>query len=168
MEGKKARYSKAGPYIIGKTLESGGFGVVKKGEHETTKDIVAIKFLESDVSKSEIQNEVLVLKKLNHPYLINLKDSSEKMAYVKKDGRILQKVAIVMEIAEKGTLFEYLKVSSTYFGRGFTEDFARTYFVQLIEAVEYCHKQGIAHRDLKPDNLLLDNGCNLKNFFDSQ
>lgn len=67
-----------------------------------------------------------------------------------------------MELAEKGTLFEYLKVSSVYFSRGFTEDFARTYFQQLIGAVEYCHNQGVAHRDLKPDNLLLDSSYNLK------
>lgn len=67
-----------------------------------------------------------------------------------------------MELAERGSLFEYLKVSALFLGRGFREVVARTYFRQLIGVVEYCHKKGIAHRDLKPDNILLDSEFNIK------
>ncbi|WVZ17337.1 hypothetical protein V8G54_010319 [Vigna mungo] len=42
------------------------------------------------------------------------------------------------------------------------EDEARSYFHQLINAVDYCHSRGVYHRDLKPENLLLDSNGVLK------
>ena len=135
---------------------------MKKAVHEKDKKQVAIKLLNPTVSKDDIQLEVLAMKRLNHQNLINIIEYHEKLLYIKKDGRIFERTAIVMELAEKGSLFEFLKVSAINFGRGFREAIARTYFKQLIEALEYCHKQGIAHRDIKPDNILLDAGYNLK------
>lgn len=41
-----------------------------------------------------------------------------------------------------------------------TEDNARVYFQQMIQALEYCHKQNIIHRDLKPENILIDKNSN--------
>lgn len=124
--------------------------------------MVAVKFIKPEINKADIQSEVLILKRLNHPNLANIVDYHEKMLYTKKDGRILEKTAIVMELAEKGSLFEFLKTSSDHFGRGFREHIARTHFLQLIDALEYCHKQKIAHRDIKPDNVLLDANYNLR------
>jgi serine/threonine protein kinase len=42
------------------------------------------------------------------------------------------------------------------------ESDARKLFQQLIDAVDYCHNRGVYHRDLKPQNLLLDSKGNLK------
>ncbi len=36
------------------------------------------------------------------------------------------------------------------------------YFIQILDAVEYCHKNGVCHRDLKPENILVDEHNNLK------
>ena len=36
------------------------------------------------------------------------------------------------------------------------------YFIQILDAVEYCHKIGVCHRDLKPENILVDENNNLK------
>ena len=44
----------------------------------------------------------------------------------------------------------------------FSEQLARHYFKQLIYGLDHCHKNGITHRDIKPDNLLLDKNFNLK------
>jgi 5'-AMP-activated protein kinase, catalytic alpha subunit len=36
------------------------------------------------------------------------------------------------------------------------------YFIQILDAVEYCHKNGVCHRDLKPENILVDEHNNVK------
>lgn len=67
------------------------------------------------------------------------------------------KIFIVLDLVIGGELFD--KIVSV--GK-LTEVQARFYFRQLVEGVEYCHKQGVCHRDLKPENLLLDEHGNLK------
>ncbi|XVF22300.1 hypothetical protein REPUB_Repub12eG0161100 [Reevesia pubescens] len=61
------------------------------------------------------------------------------------------KIYIVIEFVDAGELFD--KIAKC--GR-LKEEEARSYFHQLINAVDYCHSRGVYHRDLKPENLLLD------------
>jgi hypothetical protein len=56
-----------------------------------------------------------------------------------------------------GELFPYVSVT----GR-LEEALARTYFQQLIGVLDHCHKLGIAHRDLKLENVMLDGSFKLK------
>lgn len=63
------------------------------------------------------------MKKLNHPNLVNLIDCKEAVDYKKKNGQSYKVMAIIMECAGGGELFEF--VSST--GR-FKEEVARSYF----------------------------------------
>ena len=62
-------------------------------------------------------------------------------------------LAIVMEYASGGELFDRVLEN----GR-MREDEARYFFQQLISGVAYCHAKGVAHRDLKLENALIDNG----------
>ncbi|KAJ8013435.1 hypothetical protein DPEC_G00053230 [Dallia pectoralis] len=64
---------------------------------------------------------------------------------------------IVTEYAGNGEMFDYL----TSNGR-LSEDEARNKFWQVLQAVDYCHRHHIVHRDLKTENLLLDNNMNIK------
>lgn len=45
---------------------------------------------------------------------------------------------------------------------GFTEKMARFYFRQIIQALHYLHKEGIAHRDVKTENIIIDKDYNIK------
>ena len=58
---------------------------------------------------------------------------------------------VVTELAENGELFEYLTASEA-----FPPEICRTLFCQLMGGVCYVHSKGIAHRDLKLENVFLD------------
>eukprot|EP00771_Trimastix_marina_P004001 gnl/Trimastix_PCT/728.p1 GENE.gnl/Trimastix_PCT/728~~gnl/Trimastix_PCT/728.p1 ORF type:complete len:454 (-),score=116.79 gnl/Trimastix_PCT/728:317-1588(-) len=62
---------------------------------------------------------------------------------------------IIMEYCENGELFEYIQ-------QGVRQDVALVYFRQLISAVDFMHTNNICHRDLKLENILVDNAYNLK------
>ncbi|KAE8704781.1 CBL-interacting serine/threonine-protein kinase 7 [Hibiscus syriacus] len=67
------------------------------------------------------------------------------------------KIYLVMEFASGGKLF------TKVLRRGkLTETTSRRYFTQLVSAFHFCHQNGVAHRDVKPQNLLLDKNGNLK------
>lgn len=69
----------------------------------------------------------------------------------------LDVILLVLEYAPGGELFDIL-----YYTSALEEDIARTYFRQMIFGLEACHNAGVAHRDIKPQNLLLDSHFNLK------
>uniref|UniRef100_A0A8C2AKW4 non-specific serine/threonine protein kinase n=1 Tax=Cyprinus carpio TaxID=7962 RepID=A0A8C2AKW4_CYPCA len=140
-----------GFYEIIKTLGKGNFAVVKLARHKVTKTEVAIKIIdktrldESDLKK--IKREVQIMKLLKHPHIIKLYQVMET-----KDM-----LYIVMEHAKNGEMFDYL----TSVGH-LSEAEARCKFWQILDAVEYCHKHHVVHRDLKAENLLLDSNMHIK------
>ena len=134
--------------IIGK----GTFSIVKLGEHKKTKEKVAIKIMQKNkiLSKDDlirIEREIEILKRLNHPNVIKIHKiyDDEKKFY------------IIMEFCENGELFNRI-VEKKYL----TEDEAALFYYQLINGLEYIHKNNIVHRDLKPENLLLSKNDLLK------
>ena len=94
-----------------------------------------------------LEREIVVMKLIEHPNIIQLYDVWETSA----------ELYLVLEYVEGGELFEYLCEK----GRLSTNE-ALGYFQQIITAVDYCHRFNIAHRDLKPENLLLDENMNIK------
>ncbi|CAM8877745.1 hypothetical protein QQ045_020784 [Rhodiola kirilowii] len=138
-------------YEVGRLLGQGTFAKVFYARSVITGQSVAIKIIDKEkVMKvglvQQIKREILVMRLVRHPNVVTL---YEVMASKTK-------IYFVMEYAKGGELFD--KVAK---GR-LTEDVARKYFQQLINAVDYCHSRGVYHRDLKPENLLLDENDNLK------
>ncbi|KAI4882060.1 hypothetical protein NFI96_028315 [Prochilodus magdalenae] len=140
-----------GFYEIIRTLGKGNFAVVKLARHKVTKTQVAIKIIDktrldaTDLEK--LNREVKIMKLLNHPHIIKLYQVMET-----KDM-----LYIVTEFAKHGEMFDHLASN----GR-LSEAEARRTFWQILSAVEYCHRHHVVHRDLKAENLLLDDNMNIK------
>ena len=80
-----------------------------------------------------------------------------KQTIAKRTGKIYKVTAFVLDIAPNGTLRDLISPNIR-----FEETVARKIFQQLIETIEYCHNMKIAHRDVKPENILLDESYNVK------
>lgn len=66
-------------------------------------------------------------------------------------------IYLVTEYASRGEIFDHLVAN----GRMKEAEAARV-FAQIVSAVQYCHMNGVVHRDLKAENVLLDNDMNVK------
>ena len=96
------------------------------------------------------------MKALQHnSNVIKLIDNDQAL-YIKQNKSKLVNY-LVFELASGGELFEM--ISKT--GR-FDENLGRYYFRKMVGAVDYCHKQGVTHRDLKLENMMLDQNWDLK------
>ncbi|KAJ0240092.1 Protein kinase domain-containing protein [Hirschfeldia incana] len=138
-------------YELGKLLGRGSFAKVYLARSISTGEDVAIKVIDKEkIVKSgladHIKREISILRRVRHPYIVHL---NEVMA-------TKTKIYIVMEYVRGGDLLG--KVTKGRLRQGV----ARSYFQQLISSVAFCHSRGVYHRDLKLENLLLDDEGNLK------
>lgn len=142
---------RVGFYEIERTIGKGNFAVVKLAKHRITKTEVAIKIIDKtrldEANLKKVYREVAIMKLLSHPHIIKLYQVMEtkNMLY------------LVSEYAPNGEIFDYI----AQHGR-MTEPEARKKFWQIINAVDYCHRNHVVHRDLKAENLLLDANMNIK------
>ncbi|KAM9118420.1 serine/threonine-protein kinase Chk2 isoform 2-T4 [Pangshura tecta] len=86
-----------------------------------------------------VNTEIEILKKINHPCLIKIKNFFDAEDYY-----------IVLELMEGGELYDRVSRSTRM-----KEATCKLYFYQMLLAVKYLHENGIIHRDLKPENVLL-------------
>ena len=154
------KQTKINDYVLSKTLGSGYNSVVKLGKNLIDGQYYAIKIIRDtshvDSNIKAILNETKVLKTLDHPNIIKLKEVTDEGKYTRPDGTSKNVMFAAIQLAQNGEIFEYLANT----GR-FSEKVARFYFKQLISALDYLHSKGYAHRDLKPENVLLDDKFNL-------
>ncbi|KAK9795493.1 hypothetical protein WJX73_006956 [Symbiochloris irregularis] len=131
-------------------LGHGTFGVVVKAIdlRERPPREVAIKLLSRGnfikQYKTYVKREIDNQSRLRHPLIVSIQE-----VFLTKSH-----LAIVMEYARGGDLFNYTMRHGPH-GR-LIEQQARWIFQQLIIGLDYCHRRGVANRDLKLENLLLD------------
>ncbi|RID79987.1 hypothetical protein BRARA_A02686 [Brassica rapa] len=142
-----------GKYELGRRLGSGSFAKVHLARSIETNELVAVKIIDKKKTidsnmEPRIIREIDAMRRLrDHPNILKI---HEVMA-------TKSTIYIVMELASGGELFSKL------LRRGrLPESTARRYFQQLASALQFSHRDGVAHRDVKPQNLLLDREGNLK------
>eukprot|EP01083_Nonionella_stella_P095617 268471_1 len=155
-----------GRWFIAETLGKGGYSWVKKGIDRKNGRIVALKFMERRLNslgewkrsqQQNIKNEIETLKRLRHDNIVRLLAYNLNAKYPDRSGKARDVILLVLEYAAGGELFDIL-----YYTEKLEAILARTYFHQLVAGIECMHRAGIIHRDIKPQNLLLDNKYNLK------
>ena len=102
-------------------------------------------------------NEAKVMSQLDHPNLVRLYEFSDKGVLAKRSGKNIPILYLIFDLITGGELFDYVAIS----GR-FSDRLARHYFRQLVDALEFMHSRGYAHRDVKAENVLLDSNYTLK------
>lgn len=89
---------------------------------------------------------------MDNRHIVNIVDYIPRAVVTKADGSTYDVVCVIVnEVAQGGELFFYVKNSGP-----FQEKYARFLYHQMIDGLKYVHGEGLAHRDLKPDNILLD------------
>lgn len=130
-------------YKFGKVLGQGSSATVYEGVHRRSKLEVAIKVIKKngDMNDDEsMATELDILKMVHHRYILNCHELFETP----------QCIWVVMELIRGGELLELLIEGGVY-----TERDASRAMKQAFLALSYLHSQGIVHRDLKLQNLLL-------------
>lgn len=148
-------------YELETLLGKGAFGEVYLTTRAGDDKKYATKvFLRDEIEKTEakryLENEIIILKTLNHPNICKFQDvkKSKKHFYV------------MMEYCNGGELSKALTKYMEKNGRAFPEELVQHFMRQIIDAFQYIHGQKIIHRDVKLDNILLhyENEEDKKNF----
>jgi serine/threonine protein kinase len=105
-----------------------------------------------------VHNEITILKNLQHVGIINMYEYGDAGQVVKPSGRVIDNlVYIVMEFVQGGLLFDLCQTMGAM-----GEDAGRFFLHQMLDSVEYMHSRRVVHRDLKLENILVDDNLNLK------
>ncbi|CAL8277469.1 unnamed protein product [Arctogadus glacialis] len=144
---------RVGNYLIGRKLGEGSFAKVREGLHALTGEKVAVKVIDKRKAKKDsyvtknLRREGHIQQMIRHPNITQLLDilETENSYY------------LVMELCPGGNLMNRI-----YDKNKLDERETQKYVRQLVMAVEHLHRAGVVHRDLKIENLLLDQQDNIK------
>jgi eukaryotic-like serine/threonine-protein kinase len=133
-----------GNYRLIRLLGHGGFADVYLGEHIHLNTLAAIKVLDARLSPDEItqfRHEARTIARLEHPHIVRVLDFGveDRLPF------------LVMSYAPNGTLRQRHPK-----GTRLTPGKVLPYIKQVADALQYAHNEKLIHRDVKPENMLLD------------
>ncbi|KAF8592615.1 hypothetical protein K439DRAFT_1378858 [Ramaria rubella] len=140
-------------FEIIKPISKGAFGSVYLAKKKTTGDYYAIKVLKKAdmITKNQITNvkheRMILMKQSESPFVAKLYFTFQSKDYL----------YLVMEYLNGGDCAALIKSLGSL-----PEEWTRNYIAEVVLGLEYLHKRGVVHRDLKPDNLLIDQHGHLK------
>ena len=138
-----------------KPIGKGAFGEVWKVTHENSKKVYCVKILSKrDIFEqkliNQINKEISIMYNINHPYSVKLVNHFEDN----------EKLYLIMELAPNGNLYNLIQNNIKEKVKNMA--LIKKLIVQSIEIIKYLHSKNIVYRDIKPENLLLDNDYNIK------
>jgi serine/threonine protein kinase len=133
-----------GPYKITEKVGEGGMAVVYKGYQQSLNRYVAVKVLRGELAQEEqfvtrFRQEALAVAGLSHPNILTVYDA----------GVAFGMYYIVMAYVEGGSLRDLITQGPLEI------DYAISIASQLADALDHAHRQGLVHRDVKPNNVLI-------------
>ncbi|EAY11694.1 AGC family protein kinase [Trichomonas vaginalis G3] len=142
-----------GNYILRQRIGEGAFSSVWTADSKKTNSTVAVKViskktLEAPDMFTRFKREISLLQQNNHPFIMHFFEmlEDEKNYYV------------IMEYADNGDFETFLESKMTL-----PENMSRFFLAEMVLALDYLHNERrIAHRDLKPQNILLDRYNNIR------
>ncbi|CAH1980699.1 unnamed protein product [Acanthoscelides obtectus] len=129
-------------YTLDDEVGRGKFGTVYKCVEKVTGMKLAAKFVAcpKKEDKKNVEREIDIMKTLQHPRLLQIYDAFE-------NGKIM---TVILELIEGGELFERI-IDDDFI---LTEKSCTVFMRQILEGVEFMHRQKILHLDMKPENIL--------------
>lgn len=139
-------------YELGELLGRGGMAEVRKGTDVRLGRTVAVKRLRTDLAsdatfQARFRREAQASASLNHPAIVSVYDTGEELSH---DGTDVAQPYIVMEYVAGRTLRDILRE-----GRKILPERALEITSGVLSALDYSHRMGIIHRDIKPGNVML-------------
>lgn len=142
---------KIGKYTIIRDLGSGTYGRVVLATdtegNEVAIKMLALKTIRSQKMATQVKREITIMKSIQHPHVVRL------LEVLKTETHLL----LVCEFVSGGDLFD--RIVST---DRLLESEAKHYFLQILDAVAFCHSKGIVHRDIKNENILVTQDNDIK------
>lgn len=137
----------AGRYKIIASLGEGGMSRVWRAQDMNTGKAVAVKVLRDEYKEDEIfvrrfEREALAASRMTHPNIANLLDVG-----VEEDGTRY----LVIEYVSGKTLKQFIQESGAI-----RPETAAQIIIRVLAAVQHAHQNGVIHRDIKPQNILID------------
>lgn len=141
-------------YELGELIGRGGMAEVRVAVDKRLGRTVAVKIMRSDLANDEIflsrfRREAHAIAQMNNPNIVNIYDSGEE-SVIAENGLEERLPYLVMEYIKGKTLRDILKMNGALSQRD-----AEQVMLGVLNALEYSHRMGIIHRDIKPGNIMI-------------
>lgn len=157
---RSCKHSQLPGYLIQSILQPADFHEQKKKSYAAVKAVAQKKL--SKKLKENLESEIRILKSLQHPHIVALFACTETPEYIYLVMEYCQLSDLAQFMKKRNTLSNYPEVAAIFQkypnqpAGGLNEVVARHFIKQVASALEYLRVRNLVHRDIKPQNLLLN------------